>query len=272
MPTKTSYLLLQFLLAVLFSFIITLFAYKRNLLTKAGSILAFILGTMAFGLGSFKWSIPLLTFFFSSSGLTVLNDKLNRQTTENFKASKCRNYFQVLANGAIPFALLLIEIFFSSEIIYYVYLVSIATANSDTWSTEIGTMLTTKTYNVTNFKLVKPGTSGGISVIGTFGGILGAILIPFSDFSWYNKNILSLFVLIILSALAGNFIDSILGATLQSKFYCNVCGKETEKRIHCNNYTEHISGIKWLDNNFINFLSALVSCIIFLTSYKIFFE
>ena len=51
----------------------------------------------------------------------------------------------------------------------------------------------------------------------------------------------------------GALVDSILGATLQAK-YTNLDGKMSE--IAPTNY-EHTSGVKWMGNNFVNFICTL---------------
>jgi dolichol kinase len=54
---------------------------------------------------------------------------------------------------------------------------SFAISICDTISSEVGTAIGGKTFNVTNFRVMKPGLSGGISVAGTVGGFIALSLI-----------------------------------------------------------------------------------------------
>ncbi len=58
---------------------------------------------------------------------------------------------------------------------YAGFIGSIATATADTMASEVGVATTPRL--ITNFKKVPPGTDGGVSVLGTFAGIVGAGLI-----------------------------------------------------------------------------------------------
>jgi uncharacterized membrane protein len=48
-----------------------------------------------------------------------------------------------------------------------------------------------------------------------------------------------------------------MGATVQAQYKCNICDKITERKYHCNNKTVFVKGFNWLNNNMVNFLSAL---------------
>jgi len=60
------------------------------------------------------------------------------------------------------------------------------------------------------------------------------------------------------SGLVGSFLDSLLGATLQAMYFCPVCNKETERRIHrCGTSTTFLRGWPWMDNDIVNFIATL---------------
>jgi len=57
--------------------------------------------------------------------------------------------------------------------------------------------------------------------------------------------------------IVGFILDSFLGATVQARFTCQVCGRIVEKRSHCGRETDHSSGLSIMGNDFVNFISSL---------------
>ena len=169
---------------------------------------------------------------------------------------------QVLANGGLGGLLVMLNVLYSSELFYLAYVSSLAVVCSDTWSTEIGTLLKTKTISIKNFKETEQGTSGGISVPGSIGAVLGAFIIPVSSLFWLDS-----ILLISISGFLGNIVDSLLGAVVQAQYKCSVCGKITERKYHCGNRTILLKGMKWLNNDVVNFISAFTG-VLFLLIFK----
>ncbi|NDG50758.1 MAG: DUF92 domain-containing protein, partial [Rhodospirillales bacterium] len=54
---------------------------------------------------------------------------------------------------------------------------SFAISICDTISSEVGTAIGGKTFNITNFRVMKPGLSGGVSIAGTVGGFIALLLL-----------------------------------------------------------------------------------------------
>jgi uncharacterized protein (TIGR00297 family) len=239
-------------------------SYKFKFLKKDGAFGAFILAFALLSFGSWKWIIPVLTFFFLSSILSKLREKVNNDVELNFEKSDTRDIYQVFANGGLGIPLVLLYYFYNNEIFYIAFVVFIAAATADTWATEIGTMFKTTTYSIKNFKKVKPGVSGGVSYVGTFGSFLGATLISFTAYL-YHQNF-KYFIIIALLGFAGSIIDSLIGAFWQNQNICTQCHSITERKVHCGIKTEHNSGVHWLNNDLVNFISNfIVSLLIFLT-------
>jgi uncharacterized membrane protein len=107
---------------------------------------------------------------------------------------------------------------------------------------------------------VPTGTSGGITLPGTSAAALGALSLGliFWAVRGFRKSLASLPLVALVSGTAGSFFDSLLGATVQAMYYCPVCGKETERRIHsCGTKTQPLRGISWINNDVVNFLATL---------------
>ena len=231
------------------SLIIAILSFKLRFLTKSGSIAVFLLAFIVFGIGGWQWTIPILTFFVFSSVLSVF------------------------ANGGTA-AILIIDYFFTgNNLIFILYVASIASVCADTWATEIGTMKKNKTYNILNFKKIEQGISGGISLVGILGAASGALLISLSSIYWTNINHVFFIFVIIISGILASLVDSVLGASLQVQYKCISCNSITERQIHCNEPAVKSSGIKWINNDVVNLLSSIAGVIFcflfqFLIEYK----
>ena len=59
------------------------------------------------------------------------------------------------------------------------------------------------------------------------------------------------------AGLAGAFADSLLGATGQAMYRCQVCGSETERAAHCGAAARRERGLAALTNDRVNLLSSL---------------
>jgi uncharacterized membrane protein len=133
---------------------------------------------------------------------------------------------------------------------------------------------------LTNGRTVPTGTSGGVTLFGTFVALCGALFISIlaflleamaSGISSRGSFILISYPTIwvgTIGGLAGALFDSILGATLQAIYYCDVDQKETESAVHrCGNPTRLIRGWAWLDNDWVNFLSSIYGSLVALLVY-----
>ena len=236
-------------------------SYKMKFLDRGGSLLSFIMGSILFGLGSWQYTLPILVFFISSSGLSKIG-KNRKQVVEKFyQKSSQRDFYQVLANGGVPVTIFIVILLSGQSHLYALYLVSIAAATADTWATELGIFSRKDPFLITDLRSVKPGTSGAISIPGSLASIAASILIACSGFlfiyfSWDN------FFIITLCGFSGSIIDSFLGATMQGQYECNLCKKRTENDKHCNISANLIRGKKWLDNDIVNIFSILSAVLI----------
>ena len=245
------------LLGAALGLIICLLSYKARFLTLSGAIAAFVLAVIVFGFGGLKWSVPLLVFFFSSSLLSKIRKKINPEMELYFDKTGNRDYMQVISNGGLGGVLILVNLISPNEMLYLIYLSIFASACADTWATEIGTLRKTNTYNILSLKKIDQGVSGGISVSGSLGALLGAAVISFSSFTWMPVPKLVLFFVVMICGFCGSFIDSLLGASVQLRYKCTVCGKFTERTIHCGHDAGYFKGIKWVSNDVVNLVSGL---------------
>jgi uncharacterized protein (TIGR00297 family) len=249
-------MLLNLALGLILGLIISEISYKFKLLSLKGAIAAFFLAWIIYTFGQIKWTIPILSFFIFSSLLSKIRKKINPKVDKIFQKTDQRDHIQVLANGGFPGAIILINQLYTSELCYIAYVSAIAAVCSDTWATEIGTLFSSKTFDIIHFNQVEQGISGGVSLMGFIGACLGAILIVLSAYLWLN-NVDDILIIVFISGFLGSIFDSVLGSALQAKFNCTVCNKTVENEFHCGTNAVHTKGIKWLNNDAVNFTTSL---------------
>ena len=142
-----------------------------------------------------------------------------------------------------------------------------ACCNGDTWASELGVLSKNDPILITTFKRVPKGTNGGISAWGTFASIAAGFLIgvvyylgslPFA----IGTNAPSQWPIILLATFAGtvgSIIDSLMGATLQ---YSSVDPKTGLVVSHPVKGDKHITGIHFLNNHVVNYLSSVGTALI----------
>ena len=244
-------------------------AYKARALSVSGGFGAFLLGVFMFGSGGWNTMLPLIGFFVLSSVLSKIADRRSRKDMIVSKGSR-RDIVQVYANGGVALLVALGWYFtgFEASWLYWAFLASIAAATADTWETEIGSFSKGLPIDILTGQHVAKGYSGGISLLGTLGGLLGAIAITTTALLANALSFdLPLIGLIILSGFLGSVVDSMLGSSVQAKYECTVCGKPTEKLHHCEQPTNHLSGPTWLDNDWVNVAATLSGAVIFSLFY-----
>jgi uncharacterized protein (TIGR00297 family) len=249
--------IINFAVAFVLAFFVSWSSYKFKFLNRSGAVAVFLLAVIIFSLGGLKWTIPILVFFVFSSVLSKFRVKQNPEIETLFDKSGTRDRIQVFSNGGLAGILLLLFTIEKQNNIYLLYLAAIATVCADTWATETGTIKKQNTFNILNFKPIMQGQSGGISVIGTLGGLFGAVVISLSGIFWIGEELIKNFIIISFVGLLGSLFDSLLGATVQVLYKCNQCYKITERKNHCGKTTNYFRGLRFMNNDMVNFLAAV---------------
>ncbi len=250
------------LLGFLFSSGVASLAYRRRSLTRSGVAGAIITGTTTVSFGGWSWGLSLIFFFVSSSLLSHFRERDKATLAEDkFSKGSERDILQVAANGGVATLLALGYGISPSSIARRAceagYIGAFATATADTWATELGTLSIQPPRLITTGKRIAPGTSGGITPLGTGVAAIGATALGLFYALLQRQRYIPLSLIGLVSGLAGSLFDSFLGATVQAMYYCPVCKKETERRIHnCGTHTIPLRGIAWVNNDVVNFLAT----------------
>ena len=168
---------LQILLGLALSAGMGALGYWRQSLSPSGVVGAVIVGSLIFGLGGWIWGLLLITFFISSSFLSHYRQRDKEAVAEKFAKGGRRDLGQALANGGMGAVLAVIYALSRDPVLLAAYLGVMATVNADTWATELGVLSRVPPRLVTTGQEVSPGTSGGVSSLGTWASLAGALLI-----------------------------------------------------------------------------------------------
>ena len=263
---------LRLLLGLLLSLLVALAAQRAHSLSRSGVLGAVLTGTLILGLGGWAWGLALIAFFVSSSLLTRWR-KERKAALEGLSATGGqRDLGQALANGGLAALLALLAVLLPHPSWAAAFAGALAAATADTWATEVGTLSAIPPRRITTGEHVPPGTSGGVTRLGMLAAAGGALflgatfyLLSITECRWLGwpcapsaSTSWTIIPLALAGGLAGNLVDSLLGATWQGVYRCPRCGRETERRTHYGGPTVPLRGWAWLTNDGVNFLATVV--------------
>jgi uncharacterized protein (TIGR00297 family) len=257
---------------------IALLGYWAKALSLGGAIAACIVGGTILGFGGWAWAISLVLFFATSSALSFFKKRDTRKllASETFDKGGRRDATQVIANGGVG-ALFALCSFFTPPyvaLLFCAYIGSLAAATADTWATEIGVLSRTQPRIITTMKPVAPGTSGGITWLGSGASAAGALIVSlaatflaatplFTLQAQHQTHPLTLLAGGLAGGMVGALTDSLLGATVQASYLCPRCDKPTESRVHkCGTPTRLVRGRPWISNDVVNLAATLTGALV----------
>jgi len=249
---------INILFGLLAALLIAIVSYKVNFINTGGALLVFLMGSIIFGFGGWRFTMPILAFFILSSLLSKIGKKRKKLIELSYQKTSVRDFYQVMANGGVATALVLYIFLSGNNYLYPLYLAAIAAANADTWGTELGIFSKSRPVIITSFKNVDPGTSGAISFIGSIASFSGSLIIALIGTFFYSLD-LYIVIIVVSGGFIGSVFDSFIGATFQGQFQCQKCGQHTEGKQHCGLDTAHVKGKIWIDNDLVNIFSILIA-------------
>lgn len=269
MANSPGTLLARLALGLLLSGVIAGVAYRREALCGSGALGAVITGSLIFGLGGWVWGLQLITFFVLSTLLSGYRARYKERLAEKFAKGGRRDLGQVLANGGAGVLLAVAFAFTGGPSWFFAFTGAMATVNADTWATELGVLARRQPRLITTGRVVEPGTSGGVSLLGLGATLAGGAAMGLTGlgYSWLDglmggvgpPRSAMLVAIAALAGLTGSLTDSLLGATVQAIYYTHGRRKETERAVDPDGSpNELLRGWRWLNNDWVNFLSSVV--------------
>jgi uncharacterized protein (TIGR00297 family) len=228
-------------------------AFRLRALTADGAALAFAVGFLVLAGTGWPGGLALFSFFLSS---TLVSRRAERHEPSWLDApGNRRNGRQVMANGGVAALGGLLALIGWPELGPAIAVCSLSAAAADTWATSWGMWARGDPVDLVKWRHVPKGTSGGVSARGTLGGLAGAALVAIVPLLAGGAP--GLAPVAFVAGAAGMLADSLLGATMQGRFYCDACGLPSEQRVHrCGSATRRERGIAALSNDGVNFLAT----------------
>jgi uncharacterized protein (TIGR00297 family) len=252
----------QWLLGFGLGFIIAVLAYAAGALSISGAFAAILVGGLTFGAGGVIPGVLLILFFVSSSVLSRLGGRRKRALHAKFAKGGRRDLGQVFANGLIAAGMALLFGICGNELWLVGLAGALAASNADTWSTELGVLSRNQPRLITTWTEVEPGTSGGVTALGTAAAAAGAAVVGVVG-GWMGVDVW-LAISATCGGLMGAIVDSLLGASVQAIYYCPACESETERHpLHrCGTRTHPLRGWRWLNNDGVNFAASFSGALV----------
>ena len=251
--------------------VLGLVSYKGRKLTASGALAAVLLGfSVMWGL-RIEGIVLFLVFFVLSN----LAGKLRKhQISYGRKVETkegARDWAQVFANGLMAAVAALWFLFSANEVAVVMFGAAVAEAFSDTIAGEMGRLSRQRPVSIITFRPVDSGMSGGITAFGTMAGFASSALIATLWALFFripNRGLGASFVC--MAGFAGCITDSLLGALCQV-LYKDKEGNWSEKPFDkAGNANTYIRGMKWMDNDMVNFVANTFACVFATGLYLIF--
>jgi uncharacterized protein (TIGR00297 family) len=223
---------------------IAYFAPKK-LLTPAGYVHAWILGVILWGTLGWQGYAVMMFYFLVGSAVTRIGMAKKEAAGIAEKRSGARGPENVWGSALTGTICALVAYALSSSesaevqavipLLLLGYVASLSTKLSDTSASEVGKAYGKHTFLITTLKPVPPGTEGAVSLEGTLAGVVASVAIALIGWAVNLVNPLGVLLCVIAAFIATN-LESVIGATLQSKF-------------------------DWLTNEVVNILNTLIGAI-----------
>ena len=238
---------------------IALAARRAGMLSTSGACAAVVVGTVAVAAG-WRWGALLIVYFVVASLLSRAGaGEKSRRTGGIVAKGGARDATQVLATGGICAVGALGSVAGASPALRSLAALAaggaLAAASADTWATEIGTLLGGAPRALLTGRPAPPGTSGAVSALGTAAMVAGA---SFTAAVAHLLGITSAPLTVTLAGCIGALMDTVIGATLQERRWCDHCDRATERPVHdCGRETRRTAGLAGVDNDVVNLLATL---------------
>ena len=192
----------------------------KKLLTPAGLFHAWVLGVLIWGTLGWQGYVVVMFYFLVGSGVTRIGMAQKEAEGIAEKRSGARGPENVWGSALTGALCALGTLFvgpFYRELLQLAYVASFSTKLADTTASEVGKAYGKRTFLITTLQPVARGTEGAVSLEGTLAGIVASAAIALVGWGVGLINLTAVMLCMVSAFIATN-LESVIGATLQSKF------------------------------------------------------
>jgi uncharacterized protein (TIGR00297 family) len=184
-----------------------------------GALSAIAIGTLiTVGLGLRAFAL-MAAFFVVGSLATRLGYRKKAARGIAQERGGARGWRNAWANGGVPAFLAFMACLappLLHDLLVLAYAAAVATAAADTCSSEVGKAYGRRTFLMTSFRPVAPGTEGAVSLEGTLGGLAGALVVAsvgavLGLYGWGSA------LLVGTAGLLGSLAESVIGVAAERR-------------------------------------------------------
>jgi uncharacterized protein (TIGR00297 family) len=211
----------------------------KKLLTPSGYLHAWVLGVIVWGTLGWQGYIVVMFYFLVGSLVTRIGmaEKEARGIAE--KRSGMRGPENVWGSALTATICALGTLLGNSDLnqlLFLGYVASFSTKLADTTASEVGKAYGKNTFLITTLQPVARGTEGAVSWEGTLAGVVASLLMGIVGWLVGSIDLIGI-IWCVLAAFVATNIESLIGATLQSRF-------------------------NWLTNEVVNFINTFIGAIV----------
>lgn len=243
-------------------------AWRAGSLSRSGFMAATVSGTLCVSAG-WNWALVLALYFVAAMTLSFAGKEAKEALTRGVVAKGgARDASQVIANGGVYSIAAVVAATLGASWLAWGAIGALAAASADTWATEVGVGLGGTPRSILSRTYVRSGESGGVTAAGLIGSASGAAWVGLTAMTVGFPRTLGVAALIV--GFLGSIIDSLLGAAIQERLWCDVCKEATERPIHlCGSPARRAGGIAGLNNDVVNLLSTCAGLVLGVMAYWI---
>jgi len=214
--------------------------YPKKLLTPAGFFHAWLLGVLIWGTLGWQGYVVVMFYFLIGSGVTrigmaqkeaegIAEKRSGARGPENVWGSALTGALCALGIGIINSGILELNtqslvpsdalslLKCPQSLLLLGYVASFSTKLSDTTASEVGKAYGKRTFLITTLQPVSRGTEGAVSLEGTLAGVVASVAIALVGWGVGLIDLLGVAWCVLAAFIATN-LESVIGATLQSKY------------------------------------------------------
>jgi uncharacterized protein (TIGR00297 family) len=190
------------------------FAYRMKAADLSGLFSAALTGIILMII-DLRWFLIMLVFFIIGSACTRYKFEYKTEIGVEEAHGGVRGYRNVFANGIVGTAAAVLFGVTGNPMFIALFLGSVATAAGDTVASEIG--VTGKTpYLITTFERVRPGTNGGVTMVGEAAALIASFCIALVAYLLGVADP-TMVAVVTIAGLVGTNVDSLVGALFENK-------------------------------------------------------